>query len=263
MTPRILICDPIAEDGITVLKRFGAQVDVRTGLSSEELREAVDGYDALVVRSETKVTREVIAAASRLQVIARAGIGVENIDVEAATEKGVVVVNAPTGNIVSAAEHTIALMLALAHHVPEAEASLRSGRWDRSRFLGVEVRGKTLGIIGLGQVGSEVARRARGLEMRVIAHDPYAESKVFEELSARFRSRAGGTDWKSSMGQDVTKGRRTEIEYMNGYIVEKGRQVDIPTPVNAAIVEVVKDIDAGRAAPDPANVERVLAKAGL
>lgn len=173
MTPRVLICDAIAEDGIAVLKRFGAQVDVRTGLSSDELRQTVDGYDALVVRSETKVTREVIAAASRLQVIGRAGIGVDNIDVEAATEKGVVVVNAPTGNIVSAAEHTIALMLALAHHVPEADASLRAGRWDRSRFLGVEVRGKTLGIIGLGQVGSEVARRARGLEMRVIAHDPF------------------------------------------------------------------------------------------
>ena len=173
MTPRILICDPIAEDGIEALKRFGAQVDIRTGLSSDELRAAVDGYDALIVRSETKVTREVIAAASRLQVIGRAGIGVDNIDVEAATERGVVVVNAPTGNIVSAAEHTIALMLALAHHIPEANASLRAGHWDRSRFLGMEVRGKTLGIIGLGQVGSEVARRARGLEMLVIAHDPF------------------------------------------------------------------------------------------
>ncbi len=173
MTVRVLVCDPIAEDGVAALKRFGAEVDVRTGLSADELRAAVDSYDALVVRSETKVTREVIGAASKLQVIGRAGIGVDNIDLEAATERGVVVVNAPTGNIISAAEHAIALMFALARHIPEANASLRAGRWERSRFMGLEVRGKTLGVIGLGQVGSEVARRARGLEMRVVAHDPF------------------------------------------------------------------------------------------
>lgn len=173
MTARILVCDPIAEDGIAVLRQFGAQVDVRIGLSPDELETAVESYDALVVRSETKITRQVIAAAGRLQVIGRAGIGVDNIDVGAATEKGVVVVNAPTGNIISAAEHTIALMLALARHIPDASASLKGGRWDRKRFMGLEVRGKTLGILGLGQVGSEVARRARGLEMRVVAHDPF------------------------------------------------------------------------------------------
>jgi len=173
MTPRILVCDPIAEDGVEALRRFGADVDVRTGLSPEQLREAVDAYNALVVRSETKVTRDIIEASRELQVIGRAGIGVDNIDVVAATEKGVVVVNAPTGNIISAAEHAVALMLSLARHIPEANASLRGGKWERSRFLGTEVRGKTLGIIGLGQVGSEVARRARGLEMRVIANDPF------------------------------------------------------------------------------------------
>jgi D-3-phosphoglycerate dehydrogenase len=173
MTARVLVCDPIAEDGIAVLQQFGAQVDVRTGLSPEELEKAVDKYDALVVRSETKITRQVIAAASKLQVVGRAGIGVDNIDLEAATEKGVVVVNAPTGNIISAAEHAIALMMSLARHIPDASASLKDGRWDRKRFMGLEVRGKTLGILGLGQVGSEVARRARGLEMRVIAHDPF------------------------------------------------------------------------------------------
>jgi len=173
MTPRILVCDPIAEDGVEALRRFGADVDVRTGLSPEQLREAVDAYNALVVRSETKVTRDIIEASRELQVIGRAGIGVDNIDVAAATEKGVVVVNAPTGNIISAAEHAVALMLSLARHIPEANASLRGGKWERSRFLGTEVRGKTLGIIGLGQVGSEVARRARGLEMRVIANDPF------------------------------------------------------------------------------------------
>ncbi|HLA18052.1 MAG TPA: phosphoglycerate dehydrogenase [Dehalococcoidia bacterium] len=185
MNGRILVCDPIAEDGIALLKRLGAEVDVRTGLSREELLQAVDGYDALIVRSETRLTREIIEAAKKLQVIGRAGIGVDNIDVPAATEKGVVVVNAPTGNVISAAEHAIALMLALARHIPDANASLKSGKWERKRFLGLEVRGKTLGIIGLGQVGSEVARRARGLEMRVVAHDPF----VPEE-----RARALGVD---------------------------------------------------------------------
>ena len=173
MTARVLVCEPIARDGINVLQQFGARVDVRLGLSPDELRKAVDSYDAMIVRSETRVTREVIDAAGNLKVIGRAGIGVDNIDVHAATERGVVVVNAPTGNVISAAEHTIALMLALARHVPDANASLKGGRWEREQFLGLEVRGKTLGIIGLGQVGSEVARRARGLEMRILAHDPF------------------------------------------------------------------------------------------
>ena len=170
---RILVCDPIAEDGVEALRRAGADVDVRTGLSPEELRDSVDGYNALVVRSETKITREIIAAAGTLQVVGRAGIGVDNIDLDAATERGIVVVNAPTGNVISAAEHAIALMLSLSRHIPQANASLRSGKWERGRFQGTEVRGKTLGIVGLGQVGSEVARRAKGLEMRVLAHDPF------------------------------------------------------------------------------------------
>src|SRR2546428_523110 len=174
---RILVCGPIAEDGVEALKRSGADVDVRTGLSPVELRKSVDGYDALVVRSETKVTREIIEASSTLQVVGRAGIGVDNIDLDAATEKGVVVVNAPTGNVISAAEHAIALMLSLSRHIPEANASLRSGKWERGRFQGTEVRGKTLGVVGLGQVGSEVARRARGLEMHVIASDPFVSEE--------------------------------------------------------------------------------------
>ncbi|MFB3093956.1 MAG: phosphoglycerate dehydrogenase, partial [Dehalococcoidia bacterium] len=188
MTAHVLVCDPIAEDGITLLKRFGAEVDVRTGLTADELRAAVDSYEALIVRSETHLTREVIEAAGKLQVIGRAGIGVDNIDVQAATEKGVVVVNAPTGNIISAAEHTIALILTLARHIPEANASLKGGRWERKRFLGLEVRGKTLGIIGLGQVGSEVARKARGLEMRVVAHDPFVPDERARSLGVELIS---------------------------------------------------------------------------
>jgi D-3-phosphoglycerate dehydrogenase len=183
-SPRILVCDPIAEDGVLALQRAGADVEVKTGLPPDELRKLVDGYDALVVRSETKVTREIIEASSTLQVVGRAGIGVDNIDLQAATEKGVVVVNAPTGNVISAAEHAIALMLALSRHIPEANASLRAGKWERGKFQGIEVRGKTLGIIGLGQVGSEVARRARGLEMRVIAHDPFVPEERARVMGA-------------------------------------------------------------------------------
>jgi D-3-phosphoglycerate dehydrogenase len=172
MKPHVLVADPIAQDGIDVLSR-GADVDVRTGLTPAQLVDIIPAYEALVVRSETRVTAEVIDAGRRLQVIGRAGVGVDNIDLTAATERGVVVVNAPTGNTISAAEHTIGMMLALARYIPPADASLHAGEWRRSQFVGVELRGKVLGIIGLGQVGSEVARRARGLEMHVVAVDPF------------------------------------------------------------------------------------------
>jgi D-3-phosphoglycerate dehydrogenase / 2-oxoglutarate reductase len=169
---KILVTDPIAQEGIDFLARE-AEVDVRLKPSPEELLDLIPGYDALIVRSETKVTREVIEGGKRLQAVGRAGTGVDNIDLEAATERGIIVVNAPLGNTISAAEHTIALMFGLARQLPEAYNSLRAGRWERQRFVGTELRGKTLGLIGMGQVGTEVARRARGLEMRVIAHDPY------------------------------------------------------------------------------------------
>ncbi|HEY8489545.1 MAG TPA: hydroxyacid dehydrogenase, partial [Dehalococcoidia bacterium] len=169
---RILICDPIAQEGIDLLAGYG-EVDVRLGLSPQELCSVVGEYDALVVRSETQVTADVVEAGTRLQVIGRAGVGVDNIDLQAATRRGIVVVNAPTGNTISAAEHTVGLMLALARHIPQADASLKQGQWNRREYIGVELRGKTLGVLGLGQVGSEVARRGRGLEMRVIAHDPF------------------------------------------------------------------------------------------
>lgn len=183
-TMRILICDPIAEDGLAILRAAGAEVDVKTGMKPEELKKAVNGYDALVVRSESKITREVLDATSHLQVVGRAGVGVDNIDVAAATEHGVVVVNAPTGNTTSAAEHAIALMMSMARRIPQANASLKSGKWERSKLTGMEVRDKTLGIVGLGQVGSEVARRARGLEMRVIAFDPFVPEERARMLGA-------------------------------------------------------------------------------
>jgi len=169
---KVLVADPVGEEGIDIL-RSEAQVDVRTGLQPEELISIIGDYEALVVRSQTQVSSKVIEAGKKLQVIGRAGVGVDNIDVEEATRRGIVVVNAPTGNTTAATEHTIALMLALARHVPQANAVLKSGEWRRSDFIGIEVRNKTLGIIGLGNVGSEVARRARGLEMRLIACDPF------------------------------------------------------------------------------------------
>jgi D-3-phosphoglycerate dehydrogenase len=181
----VLVADPIASEGTTYLRGF-ADVDERKGLSVGDLVALMPRYDALVVRSETRVTADIVAAGERLRVIGRAGVGVDNIDVEAATRKGVVVVNSPTGNIAAAAEHTIALLLALARHIPAANASMRAGRWDRSQFVGSEVRGKTLGIVGLGKVGAEVARRAGegGLGMRLLATDPYASPETARKLNA-------------------------------------------------------------------------------
>ena len=171
---RILISDPIAPEGVELLKaQADIDVDVKRGLKPPELIDILGDYDALIVRSETKVTPEVIRAGKRLQVIARAGIGVDNIDLDAATTEGIAVVNAPTGNTVAAAEHTLALILALARNLPQAHQSLKQGQWNRSAFMGIEVRNKTLGIIGLGRVGSEVVRRAQSFAMRLIAYDPF------------------------------------------------------------------------------------------
>ena len=169
---KVLVTDFVSEEGIDILRSY-AEVDIRLDLKPEELISIVGGYEALVVRSQTRVSSEVLEAGKKLQIIARAGVGVDNIDVEEATRRGVMVVNAPTSNTTAAAEHTIALMLALARHIPQANAVLKSGVWQREDFVGTEVRNKTLGIIGLGNIGSEVARRGRGLEMKVLAHDPF------------------------------------------------------------------------------------------
>ena len=179
---RVLVADPIAEDGVARL-REGAEVEVRTKLPAAELAVAVADVDALVVRSETRVTAPILEAGRRLKVVGRAGVGVDNIDVETATRNGILVVNAPRGNIVAAAEHTIGLLLALARNIPQADASVRRGEWQRSRFTGVEIRGKTLGIVGIGNIGSEVGRRAQGLEMEVIAHDPVVPIERAQQLN--------------------------------------------------------------------------------
>lgn len=174
---KVLVSDPLSDSGLVPLqKEQNIQLDVRTGLSATELVSFIPEYDALLVRSSTQVTDTVIRAGDKLKVIARAGVGVDNIDIDAATQAGIIVVNAPTGNTVAAAEHTVALLMALARHIPQADAHVRGGQWNRSRYTGVEIRDKILGVIGLGRVAQEVARRARGLGMQVIAYDPFVSS---------------------------------------------------------------------------------------
>jgi D-3-phosphoglycerate dehydrogenase len=173
---RILVAEPLAREGVEILRREH-EVDERPGLSPEEYRAILPDYDALVVRSGVKVDAAMIAAGSRLIVIGRAGVGVDNVDLDAATRAGITVVNAPTGNTIAAAEHTIALLLALARRVPSADASLRRGEWRRTAFTGVELRGKTLGIVGLGKIGRAVAERARAFEMAVIGTDPFVTAE--------------------------------------------------------------------------------------
>jgi D-3-phosphoglycerate dehydrogenase len=169
---RILIADTLAKQGIEMLSQEH-EVEVKTGLSEDDLVQAVAGVQALVVRSQTQVTERVIAAATNLEVIGRAGVGVDNIDVPAATKHGVIVVNAPLANTLSTAEHAFGLMLAVARSIPQGHASLQAGRWDRNKYMGVELAGKTLGIVGLGRIGTEVANRARAFQMRVVAYDPF------------------------------------------------------------------------------------------
>ncbi|HAJ34426.1 MAG TPA: phosphoglycerate dehydrogenase [Chloroflexi bacterium] len=171
---RVLVSDSMSDVGLAALRAApNVEVDQQTGLSPERLLAIIPDYDALLVRSATRVTAEVLRAGTRLRVVGRAGVGVDNIDVEAATQAGVIVVNAPTGNVVAAAEHTIAMLMALARNIPQADAHVRAGLWKRDKFMGVEVRGKLLGTVGLGRVAQEVVRRAQGLGMSVMAYDPY------------------------------------------------------------------------------------------
>ncbi|KAF2801079.1 phosphoglycerate dehydrogenase [Melanomma pulvis-pyrius CBS 109.77] len=185
--PKILIPEKVSPDGLALLKdRF--EVDERKGLSPDELKSIIGEYEALIVRSETKVTAELLAAAKKLKVVARAGVGVDNVDVVAATKHGIIVVNSPSGNINAAAEHTIALMMAVARNIGEASASIKAGKWERSRLVGIEAKGKTLAIVGLGKVGLTVARIANGFGMRLIAYDPYANPTLAAAASVTLRT---------------------------------------------------------------------------
>ncbi|MFQ6062015.1 MAG: phosphoglycerate dehydrogenase [Methanosarcinales archaeon] len=181
---KVLVSDPLSEEGIEILKKE-ATVDLETNLTQEELINKIKEYDALVIRSGTKVTKEVIESGKKLKIIGRAGVGVDNIDIEAATKRGIIVVNAPEGNTISAAEHTIAMLLSMSRNIPQANTSLKNKEWNRKKFMGVEVCDKILGVIGLGRVGSEVAKRALGLEMKVLAYDPFISEERAKELGVK------------------------------------------------------------------------------
>ncbi len=184
---KILVSDNIHKAGIEILETE-AEVEVATGLSKEELIEKIKNKDALLVRSATKVTADVIEAAERLKVIGRAGVGVDNIDLEAATKHGIVVVNAPEASSITVAEHTMGLILSLARRIPFAHSSLKANKWEKKKFLGIEIRGKTLGVIGLGRIGSQVAKKAKAFEMEVIAYDPYVTEKHAKNLTVKIVS---------------------------------------------------------------------------
>src|SRR6185437_8175217 len=175
--PRVLVREEIAEAGVELLRaRFDVDADTESELAS-----IIGGYDAIIIRSATKLTAALVEAGTNLKVIGRAGVGVDNVDVEAATRRGIVVANAPESNIVSAAEHTVGLLFALARNIPQAHAALREGRWERSKWGGIELAEKTLGVLGFGRIGQRVARRAQGLQMNVVGYDPFVSAERFRE----------------------------------------------------------------------------------
>jgi len=183
---KVLVADHLSPDGIKILQSEPQfEVDVKTGLTPKDLAAIIGPYEGLVVRSATKVTAEVIAKANRLKVIGRAGVGLDNVDLEASTKRGIIVMNVPAGNTISAAEHTMSLIMAVARRIPQGDSSIRAGKWERSKFVGTELFGKTLGVVGLGKIGSEVAKRAQAFGMSVIAFDPYLSAEQAQKLEIR------------------------------------------------------------------------------
>ena len=179
---KVLISDPLSKKGLEILgKAKNIQYDLKTGLSPEELKKILPEYDAIIIRSETKLKKDIIDVMDHLQVIGRAGIGLDNVDLNAATKKGIVVMNTPQENAIAAAEHTIAMMLSISRKIPQATASMRAGKWEKKKFMGVELYSKTLGLIGIGVIGTIVADRARGLKMKVIGYDPYLSKETAEK----------------------------------------------------------------------------------
>jgi len=186
---KLLVTDELSEEGLEMLRKGGqVQVEVRPNIPHEELIKIIGDYDALVIRSGTKVTADVIEAGKNLKVVGRAGVGVDNVDVKAATRRGVLVMNTPSANIISAAEHTMAMMLSLARNIVWADSSVKRGEWKRSKFTGIELNGKTLGIVGLGRIGGEVAKRAKSFGMKLIGFDPYVPPEVAVKLGVRIMS---------------------------------------------------------------------------
>ncbi len=252
---KVLVSDPISDKGIKILKNE-FDVDIATGLEPSSLIKKIGDYEALIVRSETQVTKDVIQAGRKLKIIGRAGVGVDNIDVNAATERGIIVVNAPEGNTISAAEHTIAMMMAMSRNIPQAHASLKSKKWDRKKFTGVEVRGKTLGIIGLGRIGSEVAKRALGMEMEILAYDPFITPERAKDLGVELTTVEGivrRADY-ITVHTPLTKETRDLISGREFAIMKKGARI-----INCArggiineeaLAEAIRDGIAGGAAID-------------
>ncbi|PSB04317.1 phosphoglycerate dehydrogenase [Merismopedia glauca] len=181
---KVLVCDPVDQAGIEILSQV-AQVDVNTGLPPAELIRIIPEYDAMMIRSETRVTKEIIEAATQLKIIGRAGVGVDNVDVPAATRKGIVVVNSPEGNTIAAAEHALAMMLSLSRYIPEANQSVKNSQWNRKEYIGAEVYKKTLGVVGLGKIGSHVATVAKALGMKILAYDPFISAERAEQLGCK------------------------------------------------------------------------------
>src|SRR5690349_12323895 len=184
MAPRVLVSDELSETAVQIFRDRGVDVDFQPqlGKDKDKLAEIIGNYDGLAIRSATKATEKLIAAATNLKVIGRAGIGVDNVDIPAASRRGIIVMNTPFGNSITTAEHAIAMMFAVARQLPEADTSTRAGKWEKNRFMGVEITGKTLGVIGCGNIGSIVAQRAIGLHMRVIAFDPFLSETRASEL---------------------------------------------------------------------------------
>lgn len=182
---KVLVSDSISPKGVEILKKAGLDVDVKTGMKPDELKACIGEYDGLVIRSATKVTADVIEAASKLKVIGRAGSGLDNVDKAAASKKGIVVMNTPGGNTITTAEHTIAMLFSVARLIPQATASMKAGKWEKKKFMGVELYHKTLGIVGLGNIGSQVAKRAQGIEMNVIAYDPFLSEEKAKTTGIR------------------------------------------------------------------------------
>src|SRR4030043_231945 len=179
---KVLVSDPLSKNGLEILgKARNLKYDVKSGLPPEELKKIIKEYDAIIIRSETKLKAEIIEAGDRLKVIGRAGIGLDNVDLSAATKKGIVVMNTPQENAIAAAEHTIAMMLSISRKVPQATASMRAGKWEKKKFMGVELYNKTLGLIGIGVIGTIVADRAGGLKMKVGGYDPFLSPEVAEK----------------------------------------------------------------------------------
>jgi D-3-phosphoglycerate dehydrogenase / 2-oxoglutarate reductase len=256
---KVLVREPIAEAGIRLLRERGFDVDVD---GDSDLGEAISRYDAIVIRSATKLTADVIDRADRLKVIGRAGVGIDNVDVDAATRRGIVVANAPESTVVSAAEHTIGLLVALSRNIPQAHAALKQGRWERKTYGGVELADKTLGVLGFGRIGQQVARRAAGLGMRVVAYDPFVAPDRFRELGVERVERAEDVyaaadfitlhlpltdETRRSLGADVFAQMKDGVRVVNA---ARGELVD-----EEALLEALRSGKVGGAALDVFSAE--------